>query len=81
MSTTEHHHHHGAGEHDHHHHDAPAEGGVLDPVCGMTVDPHTAKHRHAHQGHTYYFCSAGCRAKFIATPEKYLGERVFYDWV
>ena len=76
MSTTEHHHHHGAGEHDHHHHDAPAEGGVLDPVCGMTVDPHTAKHRTDYRGHPYYFCSAGCRTKFIATPEKYLGERV-----
>src|SRR5665647_1750106 len=30
---------------EHHHHDAPAAGGVIDPVCGMTVDPHTAKHR------------------------------------
>ena len=46
--------------------------GVLDPVCGMTVDPHTAKHRHEHRGHTYYFCSAGCRTKFAADPEKYL---------
>ena len=59
---------------EHHHHDAPA-GGVLDPVCGMTVDPHTAKHRADHRGHTYYFCSAGCRTKFIADPQKYLGER------
>src|SRR5450759_4899709 len=59
----------------HHHHDAPAEGGVLDPVCGMTVDPHTAKHRAEHRGHTYYFCSAGCRTKFAADPQKYLGTR------
>jgi P-type Cu+ transporter len=59
---------------DHHHHDAPAAG-VLDPVCGMTVDPHTAKHRTDHRGHTYYFCSAGCRTKFIADPQKYLGTR------
>jgi Cu+-exporting ATPase len=60
--------------HAHHGHDlaAPAAGGVLDPVCGMTVDPHTAKHRHAYKGHTYYFCSAGCRTKFAADPEKYL---------
>ena len=50
-------------------------GGVLDPVCGMTVDPHTAKHRADHRGHTYYFCSAGCRAKFAADPQKYLGAR------
>jgi Cu+-exporting ATPase len=45
---------------------------VRDPVCGMTVDPHTAKHRHDHLGHPYYFCSAGCRTKFIADPDKYL---------
>ena len=43
-----------------------------DPVCGMTVDPHTTAHRAAHDGHPYYFCSAGCRAKFIADPVKYM---------
>ncbi len=52
--------------------DDPAAGSTIDPVCGMTVDPHTAKHRHDHLGHTYYFCSAGCRTKFIASPDKYL---------
>jgi Cu+-exporting ATPase len=41
----------------------------------MTVDPHTAKHRADYQGHTYYFCSAGCRTKFINDPQKYLGPR------
>jgi Cu+-exporting ATPase len=71
-ASTDHVHTHDA--HDHHHH-APAEGGVLDPVCGMTVDPHTAKHRTDYRGHPYYFCSAGCRTKFIATPEKYLGDK------
>ena len=30
-----------------------------DPVCGMTVDPATARHRAEHDGQTYYFCSAG----------------------
>jgi Cu+-exporting ATPase len=38
----------------------------------MTVDPHTTPHRHTHQGHPYYFCSAGCRTKFAADPAKYL---------
>ena len=57
-----------------HHDHAPADRAV-DPVCGMTVDPHTAKHRADHQGHTYYFCSAGCRTKFINDPRKYLGSR------
>jgi Cu+-exporting ATPase len=50
-----------------------AEGGARDPVCGMTVDPHGAKHRHPHEGMPYYFCSAGCLAKFKADPGKYLG--------
>ena len=30
-------------------------------MCGMWVDPHTAKHRAEHDGQPYYFCSAGCR--------------------
>jgi P-type Cu+ transporter len=64
--------------HHHHGHDhgdaAAAEGGVRDPVCGMTVDPHTARHRHQHKGQPYYFCSAGCRTKFAADPEKYLSK-------
>jgi Cu+-exporting ATPase len=46
---------------------------VRDPVCGMIVDPHTASHCHQHQGHTYYFCSAGCRTQFAAEPRRYLG--------
>jgi len=62
-------------EPNHHHHDAPASGGVIDPVCGMTVDPHTAQHRADYHGHTYYFCNPSCRTKFIADPQKYLGPR------
>jgi P-type Cu+ transporter len=46
--------------------------GVTDPVCGMIVDPHATPHRYAYLGRSYYFCSAGCRAKFAAEPEKYL---------
>jgi Cu+-exporting ATPase len=38
----------------------------------MTVDPHTATHRHTYQGRPYYFCSAKCREKFIAAPAGYL---------
>ena len=57
--------------HGHHHH-GPAKQGVLDPVCGMTVDPATSKHRFDHDGTTYHFCSAGCRTKFAADPAKYL---------
>jgi Cu+-exporting ATPase len=50
--------------------------GVVDPVCGMTVDPHRTPHRHDHRGHTYYFCSAGCRTKFAADPNKYLSSEL-----
>ena len=57
-----------------HDHAAPTTGGVLDPVCGMTVDPHTAKHRADYHGHTYYFCSVGCKTKFTADPQKYLSK-------
>jgi Cu+-exporting ATPase len=60
---------------DHHVHsdsNRPAADGVIDPVCGMTVDPHTTPHRHSHRGHPYYFCSSGCRTKFASNPEKYL---------
>ena len=67
---------HDHAEHTHDHGTGPASGAehrVKDPVCGMDVDPHTAKHRGEHHGQTYYFCSAGCRTKFIANPARYLG--------
>ena len=43
-----------------------------DPVCGMTVDPAKAAGSHAYSGETYYFCGAGCLARFRATPEKFI---------
>ena len=58
---------------EHHHHNA--ESGAVDPVCGMKVDPHTAKHRADYHGRVYFFCSAGCRTKFVGDPQKYLGKR------
>ncbi|HKX39491.1 MAG TPA: YHS domain-containing protein, partial [Burkholderiales bacterium] len=45
---------------------------ATDPVCGMKVDPHTAKHRATHEGRPYYFCAARCKTKFEANPEQYL---------
>ena len=53
-------------------HSPSAAVAVIDPVCGMTVDPATSRHRHDYRDHTYDFCSAGCRGKFAAAPEKYL---------
>ena len=48
---------------------------AVDPVCGMLVDPATAVHRAEHDGHPFYFCSAGCRTKFVANPKTYLTKR------
>ena len=50
----------------------PATTRVKDPVCGMSVDPAIAKHKHTHDGVPYYFCAARCREKFIAEPTRYL---------
>ncbi len=49
---------------------------VKDPVCGMSVDPTTTAHRASHDGQDYFFCSAGCRTKFVGDPARYLNPRV-----
>ncbi|MDP3660306.1 heavy metal translocating P-type ATPase [Phenylobacterium sp.] len=62
--------------HDHHHHHAAADGKTAtDPVCGMKVNPTTTPHAAEHGGVAYFFCGAGCRSKFVADPDKYLGEK------
>ena len=49
-----------------------------DPVCGMVVKPHSP-HMHVHDGVEYRFCSAGCKTKFAADPERYLVPETFKD--
>jgi len=44
----------------------------IDPVCGMTVEVADARYRSVHDGHTYYFCSAGCLASFETDPASYV---------
>jgi xanthine dehydrogenase accessory factor len=44
---------------------------AVDPVCSMVVSVSTARYRSVHDGRTYYFCSAGCLAKFEAEPSAY----------
>lgn len=46
-----------------------------DPVCGMTVTPSTPHHA-AHGGRAWRFCSAECRAKFLADPERFLQKEI-----
>jgi Cu+-exporting ATPase len=48
---------------------------AVDPVCGMTVDPAKTAHHTRHAGRDFYFCCAGCKAKFEADPEKYLAPK------
>lgn len=52
---------------------APAAGaGVMDPVCGMTVQPASAAGSYEYQGKTHYFCAASCLEKFRQDPDYYL---------
>ena len=45
---------------------------VIDPVCGMTVDPSTAAGSYEYNGTTYYFCAVRCKERFAADPESFL---------
>lgn len=44
---------------------------ITDPVCGMSVDPTATEHTLTHDGREFYFCSASCKDKFQATPDRY----------
>ena len=54
------------------HHVRSTPDAVHDPVCGMAVDPATAKHQSDHAGQTYHFCSSSCRRRFEADPARYV---------
>ena len=45
---------------------------MIDPVCGMNVEPNTAAGKHEYNGQTYFFCSHHCMAKFKEAPENFL---------
>ena len=50
-------------------------GTATDPVCGMSVDPETARSKglaSEHEGQTYYFCGKGCKLDFDEGPQTYL---------
>lgn len=51
-------------------------GSVLDPVCGMKVDPSKAELYAVHKGKKYYFCNSNCRNSFVSDPEKYLSKTI-----
>ena len=54
------------------HRDTAATGTmVLDPVCGMPVEPSEAPAQSQYQGQVYYFCSRACKQAFDADPGRY----------
>ena len=50
----------------------PNAASVLDPVCGMRIDPNTASARYEYENATFYFCHPSCQEKFRAHPKHYL---------
>ena len=48
--------------------------GVIDPVCGMTVDPDNAAGSFEYEGKTYHFCSTHCLHRFQKDPESFLNK-------
>ena len=42
--------------------------GWQDQVCGCEVDETAAQFKSEFEGRTYYFCTAGCKAKFDSDP-------------
>lgn len=49
---------------------------AVDPVCGMTVDIHTARYKTVYEGQTYYFCAAQCQHRFEKNPAEYLEQKL-----
>jgi xanthine dehydrogenase accessory factor len=45
---------------------------ATDPVCGMSVDTTTSKHKAVYRDHEYWFCCSGCQSNFEKEPERYL---------
>ncbi|HYL98881.1 MAG TPA: XdhC family protein [Blastocatellia bacterium] len=47
-----------------------------DPVCGMTVDPRSARDRSEYGSRTILFCCERCKHEFDKDPERYVGPAV-----
>ena len=48
---------------------------VIDPVCGMSVNPESTKIIATIEGKRYYFCAEGCRKAFVENPKKFLEQK------
>lgn len=49
-----------------------ADNIVVDPVCGMRLDPTQVRFTSDYEGMRYYFCSETCKHRFDHDPEAYL---------
>src|SRR5215510_11070657 len=54
---------------------ASSESVMIDPICGMEVEPSKAAGNQVYDGQTYFFCSHHCLAKFKEEPEKFMKSR------
>lgn len=74
-----HNHGHGHQHHNHQHQDHTSDHQaslVKDPVCGMMIDPKSAKGGSSiYQNQTYYFCNPKCKTKFELAPSNYLAPK------
>jgi len=50
--------------------------GVIDPVCGMTIESENAAAQSQYEGSTFYFCSTACKKEFDANPSQYAANAV-----
>ncbi len=69
--THSHEHHHAHNHGDMYHEHTSAEDSIKDPVCGMAVK-NQSNYSFSFKNVMYYFCSNGCKEKFVISPEKYL---------
>jgi YHS domain-containing protein len=53
---------------------------VIDPVCGMTVDPQASGFEATYKQSLYHFCADACRKAFEENPEKYLDAKPRGFW-
>jgi len=44
---------------------------IIDPVCGMKVDPNKTDLKASYLEKDYWFCAEACRREFMKNPQRY----------
>lgn len=57
----------------------PERGQIIDPVCGMHLDPEYAPAVTTYGSKSYYFCSDEHKQEFERDPERYAGAMAGYE--